>query len=102
MISGGSCASVKKPAKPARADGADYVIDGEKVFITSGLRADWITLAVRTDAASKGASGISMVVVPGDTPGITRTRLHKMGWHSSDTAQLRFDGVRVPQRYRLG
>ena len=86
----------------ARADGADYVIDGEKVFITSGLRADWITLAVRTHPASIGASGISMVVVPGDTPGITRTRLHKMGWHSSDTAQLHFDGVRVPQRYRLG
>jgi acyl-CoA dehydrogenase len=86
----------------ARADGADYVIDGEKVFITSGLRADWITLAVRTDAASKGAGGISMIVVPGDTPGISRTRLHKMGWHSSDTAQLRFDGVRVPQRYRIG
>ena len=86
----------------ARADGADYVLDGEKVFITSGLRADWITLAVRTHPASKGASGISMVVVPGDAPGITRTRLHKMGWHSSDTAQLRFDGVRVPQRYRLG
>jgi len=78
------------------------VIDGEKVFITSGLRADWITLAVRTDPASKGASGISMVAVPGDTPGISRTRLHKMGWHSSDTAQLRFDGVRVPQRYRIG
>jgi acyl-CoA dehydrogenase len=86
----------------ARADGADYVIDGEKVFITSGLRADWITLAVRTDPTSKGASGISMIVVPGDTPGISRTRLHKMGWHSSDTAQLRFEGVRVPQRYRLG
>ena len=86
----------------ARADGADYVIDGEKTFITSGLRADWITLAVRTNPASKGASGISMVVVPGNTPGITRTRLHKMGWHSSDTAQLHFDGVRVPQRYRLG
>lgn len=86
----------------ARADGSDYVIDGEKVFITSGLRADWITLAVRTDPASKGASDISMLVVPGDTPGISRTRLHKMGWHSSDTAQLRFDGVRVPQRYRIG
>ena len=86
----------------ARADGTDYVIDGEKVFITSGLRADWITLAVRTDPASKGASGISMIVVPGDSPGITRTRLHKMGWHSSDTAQLRFEGVRVPQRFRLG
>ncbi len=86
----------------ARADGADYVIDGEKVFITSGLRADWITLAVRTDPTHKGAGGISMIVVPGDTPGIARTRLHKMGWHSSDTAQIRFDGVRVPQRYRLG
>jgi acyl-CoA dehydrogenase len=87
---------------PARADGADFVIDGEKVFITSGLRADWITLAVRTDPTHKGAGGISMIVVPGDTPGIARTRLHKMGWHSSDTAQIRFDGVRVPQRYRLG
>jgi len=86
----------------ARVDGADYVIDGEKVFITSGLRADWITLAVRTDPTRKGASGISMVVVPGDAPGISRTRLHKMGWHSSDTAQIRFEGVRVPQRYRLG
>jgi acyl-CoA dehydrogenase len=86
----------------AVADGSDYVIDGEKVFITSGMRADWITLAVRTDPASKGASGISMVVVPGNTPGISRTRLHKMGWHSSDTAHLRFDSVRVPQRLRIG
>lgn len=86
----------------ARADGTDYVIDGEKVFITSGLRADWITLAVRTDLASKGASGISMIMVPGDSPGLSRTRLHKMGWHSSDTAQLRFDGMRVPQRFRIG
>ena len=86
----------------AVADGTDYVIDGEKIFITSGLRADWITLAVRTDPASKGASGISMVAVPGNTPGISRTRLHKMGWHSSDTAHLRFDKVRVPQRLRIG
>ena len=86
----------------AVADDTDYVIDGEKIFITSGLRADWITLAVRTDPASKGASGISMVAVPGNTPGISRTRLHKMGWHSSDTAHLRFDKVRVPQRLRIG
>ena len=86
----------------AVADGSDYVINGEKIFITSGLRADWITLAVRTDPASKGVSGISMVAVPGNTPGISRTRLHKMGWHSSDTAHLRFDKVRVPQRLRIG
>ena len=86
----------------ARLDGSDYVIDGEKVFITSGMRCDWITLAVRTDAQSKGASGISMIVVPCDAPGVSRTRLEKMGWLCSDTAHLRFDSVRVPVRYRLG
>ncbi|KRC04322.1 acyl-CoA dehydrogenase [Hydrogenophaga sp. Root209] len=113
----------------ARLEGDDYVIDGEKVFITSGMRCDWITLAVRTDEPprstasrvaapqggsvtlgrpggdrplNKGASGISMIVVPCDAPGISRSKLHKMGWHCSDTAHLRFDGVRVPARYRLG
>ena len=86
----------------ARRDGGDYVIHGEKVFITSGMRADWITLAVRTDLASKGASGISMIVVPGDAAGLSRSPLQKMGWHCSDTAQLRFDGVRVPARCLLG
>ncbi|WP_374411665.1 acyl-CoA dehydrogenase family protein [Hydrogenophaga sp.] len=86
----------------ARRDGDDYVIDGEKVFITSGMRADWVTLAVRTDLHSKGAGGISMIVVPMGRPGVSRTGLQKMGWHCSDTAHLRFDGVRVPVRYRLG
>jgi acyl-CoA dehydrogenase len=86
----------------ARREGDEYVIDGEKVFITSGLRCDWLTLAVRTDANNKGASGISMVVVPMDRPGVSRSALQKMGWHCSDTAHLRFDGVRVPVRYRLG
>ncbi len=86
----------------ARLEGDEYVIDGEKVFITSGMRCDWITLAVRTDPQSKGASGISMLVVPCDAPGISRSALQKMGWLCSDTAHLRFDGVRVPARYRLG
>ena len=86
----------------ARREGDEYVIDGEKVFITSGLRCDWLALAVRTDAGNKGASGISMVVVPMDRPGVSRSALQKMGWHCSDTAHLRFDGVRVPVRYRLG
>lgn len=87
----------------ARRDGGDYVVDGEKVFITSGMRADWITLAVRTgEAGAKGASGISLLLVPGDSKGLSRTRLDKMGWLCSDTAQLRFDGVRVPKRYLLG
>jgi acyl-CoA dehydrogenase len=86
----------------ARLDGNEYVIDGEKVFITSGMRCDWITLAVRTDLNSKGASGISMIAVPCSAPGVSRSRLDKMGWLCSDTAHLRFDGVRVPARYRLG
>lgn len=87
----------------ARRDGDDYVIDGEKVFITSGMRADFITVAVRTgDAGSKGAGGISMILVPGDSPGLSRTALQKMGWWCSDTAHLRFDGVRVPASHLLG
>jgi acyl-CoA dehydrogenase len=87
----------------ARRDGADWVIDGEKVFITSGMRADWITMAVRTgDSGSKGAGGISMIAVPGDVPGLSRTPLDKMGWWCSDTAHLRMDKVCVPARFLLG
>lgn len=84
-------------------DGADYVLSGEKTFITSGMRADWITMAVRTgEPGSRGAGGISMLLVPGDAAGLSRTRLDKMGWLCSDTAHLRLDGVRVPARYLLG
>jgi acyl-CoA dehydrogenase len=85
----------------ARRDGEHWVIDGEKTFITSGVRADWITVAVRTSEA-KGAGGISMIVVPGDAPGLSRSALQKMGWWCSDTGHLRFDGVRVPARHLLG
>jgi acyl-CoA dehydrogenase len=85
----------------ARRDGDHYVLNGEKTFITSGMRADWITVAVRT-GEERGAGGISMLLVPGDAAGLTRTRLAKMGWWCSDTAQLHFDNVRVPARYLLG
>ncbi len=85
----------------ARRDGADYVLDGEKVFITSGMRADYITVAVRT-SESRGSGGISMLLVPGHSPGLSRVALKKMGWWCSDTAQLRFDGVRVPASHLLG
>ena len=87
----------------ARLDGDHYVVDGEKVFITSGVRADWITAAVRTgEAGSKGAGGVSMLLIPGDAPGLSRSPLQKMGWHCSDTAHLRFDGVRVPASHLIG
>ena len=84
----------------ARRDGDHWVIDGEKTFITSGVRADWITVAVRTGC--KGAGGISLVAVPGDAPGLERTPLAKMGWWCSDTAQLRFGGCRVPADHLIG
>ncbi len=87
----------------ARREGSDWIIDGEKVFITSGMRADWITVAVRTgELGTRGAGGISMIVVPGDASGLSRSRLDKMGWWCSDTAHLRFDGVRVPAGNLLG
>ena len=87
----------------ATREGSDYVINGEKVFITSGMRADYITVAVRTgEAGSRGSGGISMILVPADVDGLSRTRLEKMGWWCSDTAHLRFDNVRVPAVNLLG
>jgi acyl-CoA dehydrogenase len=83
-------------------DGDDYVVNGEKIFITSGTRADWYTVAVRTDPANKGPAGISMLMVPGDVAGLERTALDKMGWLCSDTAQLRFHQVRVPAANLVG
>ncbi len=84
----------------ARRDGPDWLITGDKTFITSGMRADWITLAVRT--GGPGAAGVSLIAVPGDTPGLTRTALSKMGWWCSDTAQLHFQDCRVPADHLIG
>lgn len=83
-------------------DGDEYIVNGEKTFITSGLQADFLTVAVRTDPDSTGAGGASFLVIEGDTPGLERTELSKMGWHASDTAHLRFDKCRVPVANRLG
>jgi acyl-CoA dehydrogenase len=86
----------------ARRDGDHYVVSGEKLYITSGLRADFITCAVRTDPDSRGPNGISALLIDGDTPGLTRTPLKKMGWWASDTAQLHFDECRVPAANLIG
>ena len=83
-------------------DGDHYVLRGEKTFITSGLRADYLTVAARTDPTARGARGLSLLLVEGDTPGLTRTPLAKMGWWASDTAHLHFDGCRVPAANLIG
>ncbi len=97
---GGSDVSALKTT--AVRDGDDYVVSGEKTFITSGLRADWLTVAVRTDPGNRGPGGISALLVPGDSPGLARTPLKKMGWWCSDTAHLHFDQVRVPADHLIG
>jgi len=88
----------------ARRDGDDYVIDGAKTYITNGTQADFVTRAVRTDAdAEPNWAGISLVLFPTDTKGFSVGRkLKKLGNHSSDTAELHFDGCRIPRRYLLG
>ena len=82
-------------------DGDEWVINGAKMFITSSVRGDFVTTAVRT--ADTGAHGISMIVVPKDTPGFTVSRkLDKMGWLASDTGELTYDNVRVPYTNLVG
>ena len=76
-------------------DGDHYVVNGAKTFITSGVRADFVTTAVRT--GEPGHAGVSLLVVERGTPGFTVDRsLRKMGWHCSDTAELSYVDVRVP------
>lgn len=80
--------------------GNKYVVNGSKMFITSGMRADYYTVAVRTGGAGMG--GISLLLIEKDMPGFTQTRLEKMGWHCSDTAALYFDNVEVPPENLIG
>ena len=84
----------------ARRQGDYYIVDGAKMFITSGVRADYVTTAVRT--GGKGRSGISLLLIEKGMPGFTQTPLKKMGWWMSDTAALHFDGVRVPVGNLIG
>ncbi|KRE38321.1 acyl-CoA dehydrogenase [Janibacter sp. Soil728] len=88
----------------ARREGDEYVVNGTKTYITSGARADFVTTAVRTGGGdSPGARGLSLLVVETDTPGFAVTRrLDKMGWRSSDTAELSFTDVRVPTSHLVG
>jgi acyl-CoA dehydrogenase len=82
-------------------DGDGYVVSGGKLFITSGTRADFFTVAVRT--GGEGARGISLLLVERDLPGVgVSAPLRKMGWLCSDTAELRFDEVRVPAGNLIG
>lgn len=86
----------------ARKDGDDYIINGQKMWITNGAQADFMCMLVNTNDGAMHESK-SLIVVPMDSPGITLARkLDKLGMRSSDTAQLFFEDVRVPQRNLIG
>jgi citronellyl-CoA dehydrogenase len=95
---GSDVAALKTTAKK---DGSDYVINGSKMWITNGMQADWCCLLANT---SEGAphKNKSLIMVPMNTPGISRQKIIKIGMDASDTAQIFFDDVRVPQANVIG
>ena len=96
--SGGSdVANLKTTARRA---GNHYIVNGSKMFITSGMRADYLTAAVRT--GGDGARGVSLLLIDMASKGVSRTRLDKMGWRCSDTAAIHFDDVEVPLENLIG
>jgi len=86
----------------ARKDGGDYLISGQKMWITNSLQADWMCMLVNTSDGPVHRNK-SLVMVPMDSPGIEKAKkIRKIGMHSSDTGLIYFDEVRVPQRFRIG
>ena len=97
----GGGSDVANLATTATRDGDHYVVSGSKTYITGGMRANWVSTAVRT--GGPGAAGVSMLLIPTDADGFSRTPLdRKMGWWASDTATLYFDEVRVPVANLIG
>lgn len=102
MTEPGMGSDLKALRTTARRDGGDYVIDGQKTFISNGQNAGLVIVAAKTDPAA-GRKGISLICVEDGTPGFARGRnLEKIGLHAQDTSELFFDGVRVPAANLLG
>ena len=80
----------------ARKEGDHYIVDGSKTFITNGYYGDFFVTAVKMD------KGISMLIIDADSEGVSRSKLEKVGLHSSDTAEIAFDGVKVPCENLIG
>ena len=99
-VGGGSDVAALKTR--ASHDGADYLINGSKMWITNGLQADWCCLLANTSEVGGPHKNKSLIIVPMDAVGISKQKIKKIGMNSSDTAQLFFDNVRVPRRYLIG
>lgn len=81
--------------------GDSYIINGSKTFITNGVYSDYLVVAAKTDP-EKGAKGMSIFLVDRDTLGISATKLDKLGWRASDTAEIAFDNVEIPAKNLMG
>ncbi len=92
-VSGMRTTAVKK--------GDTYVINGSKTFITNGIYSDYLVIAAKT-SPELGGKGISIFVIDRDTPGISSTKLDKLGWRASDTAEIAFDNVVIPAGNLMG
>jgi citronellyl-CoA dehydrogenase len=95
---GSDVASIKTFAKK---DGPDYVINGSKMWITNSLQADWMCLLANTSEGAPHKTK-TLICVPMNSKGISKTKIDKIGMMSSDTGLIHFDNVRVPQRNRIG
>ena len=97
----GGGSDVARMKTTARREGDQYVLNGQKMFITGGMQASYFVIGART--GDEGMGGISLFFVEADTPGFTRTAIErKMGWWASDTATLYFDECRIPAKNLMG
>ncbi len=85
----------------ATMEGEFYTINGSKTFITNGVYSDYLIVAAKTNTTSKH-SGISIFIIDRETPGISATKLDKLGWKASDTGEIAFDNVKIPTKNLLG
>ncbi|MEN5085727.1 acyl-CoA dehydrogenase family protein [Sphingobacterium sp. PCS056] len=97
----GAGSDVQKIKTTAIREGDHYMINGSKTFITNGFYGDFFITAVKTDP-SKGSKGISLILIDRHAAGVSATKINKMGWHASDTAELGFDQVKVPVSHLIG
>ena len=97
----GAGSDVQNIQTKAIREGDFYIVNGQKTFITSGVYGDFIVAVVKTDP-TKGFEGVSLLVIERNAPGVSAKKLKKLGWHSSDTAELFFDNVKVPAENLIG
>lgn len=82
-------------------EGEEWVLNGSKTFITNGVYSDYLVVSAKTNPEAKGR-GISMFLVDRDTPGLSASKLDKLGWRASDTGEIAFDNVRIPVENLMG